>query len=190
MSTSYDKRELKLLIDGQLPFERVQEIIKDPKDTDRFQKSMEVYEERVAFKERILLPLTPCLFIVQDGTDYVVKCRCGHGFGDFRVNWKLHSLVYVRDTAETLEQVYPGVQVPDPDYCEIREYYCPECAALLEVESLPPGMPADFEFLPDLDTFYRKWLNDPLPTKVEFVDKTSEVIRQWVSEITPARKGA
>ncbi|MBI2314428.1 MAG: acetone carboxylase subunit gamma [Betaproteobacteria bacterium] len=181
--SSYNTRELALLFDGKLPWERVQEIIKDPKDTDRFHKSLEIYQSRVAFKERILLPLTPCLFIVQKGNDYVVKCRCGHEFGDYRVNWKLYSLVHVRDTVESLEKVYPGVQRPDPEYCEVREYYCPGCAAQLEVESLAPGMPADFEFLPDLDTFYRKWLHDPLPTKVEFVDKTSEVIRLWADEI-------
>jgi len=182
MST-YDKRELALLFDGQLPWERVQEIIKDPKDADRFQKSLEIYQSRVSFFEQNVLPLTPRLFIVKQGNEYVVKCACGQEFGDYRVNWKLYSLVCVRDTAEALEEVYPGVQRPDPEFCEVREYYCPKCAAQLEVESLPPGVPADFEFLPDLDTFYRKWLGTPLPTKVEFVDKTAEVIRQWVEEI-------
>ncbi|MFA4916174.1 MAG: acetone carboxylase subunit gamma [Syntrophales bacterium] len=183
MSEDYTKRELEKLIDGQVPWDRCQEIIKNPKDENRFEKVTEIYQSRAAFKEQIILPLTPYLFIVQKGKDYVVKCKCGQEFGDYRVNWKLYSSIFVRDTEETMEEVYPGVQRPDPDYCEVREYYCPGCAALLEVETLPPGVPADFEFLPDLDTFYSEWLNKPLKEKTEFVDKTPEVIAQWAKEI-------
>lgn len=177
--TQYTRAELEALLDGKLDWSSVQEIIKNPKDADRFEKMVEIYQGRVAFSERILLPLTPRLFVVQKGKDRIVKCSCGHEYGDYRVNWKLYSLIYVRDEDEALKEVYPGLLKPDPRFCQIREYYCPGCGAQLEVESLPPGMPAEFEFLPDIDTFYREWLNKPLPEEIEYVDKTAEVIKEW-----------
>ena len=44
---------------------------------------------------------------------------------------------------------------------------------------MPRGAPPDFEFLPDLDTFYREWLGRPLPTQEAFEDKTLETVAQW-----------
>ncbi len=181
--TQYAKEELALLLDGKLSWDRVQEIIKEAKDPDRFEKVVAIHQARVAFKEPIVMPLTPYLFIVQKGKDYVVKCKCGHEYGDYRVNWKLYSNVFVRETDEDLEAVYPGVQKPDRQFCQVREYYCPSCAVQLEVETLPPGMPADFEFLPDLEAFYGEWLNKPLKQRTEFVDRTSEVIAEWVADL-------
>lgn len=179
--SEYAKEELALLIDGKLGWDRVQEIIKDSKDSDRFEKMVSIYQGRVAFKDPIIMPLTPHLFIVQKGKDYVIKCDCGQEYGDYRVNWKLYSNIFVRETDEDLEAVYPGVQKPDSDFCEVREYYCPGCGAQLEVETVPPGMPADFEFLPDLEAFYGEWLKKPLKEKTEFVDNTSKVIEGWVA---------
>jgi acetone carboxylase gamma subunit len=175
----YDKSEIEKLIDGQLPWPRVQEIMKDAKDVDRFDKWIAILQSRVPWKERILLPLTPSLCIVQKGKERVVKCRCGHEFGDYRVNWKLAALIYVRETAEALQEVYRGSEQPDPAWVQIREYSCPGCGAQLEVEAVPRGCPPDFEFLPDLDTFYAKWLGRPLPDAAPSVDKTLEVVAGW-----------
>jgi acetone carboxylase gamma subunit len=175
----YDITEIERLVDGKLPWTRVQEIMKDAKDDDRFEKWCQILEKRMSWAEKILLPLTPNLFIVQKEKDRIVKCRCGHEFGDYRVNWKLSSLIYVRDTEEKLREVYRGREQPDPNWIQVREYYCPGCSAQLEVEAVPRGCPPDFEFLPDLDTFYREWLGRPLPDEKEFVDKTPEVIRSW-----------
>jgi acetone carboxylase gamma subunit len=61
----------------------------------------------------------------------------------------------------------------------VREYYCPGCSTQLEVEAVPRGTPPDFEFLPDLDTFYRDWLGKPLPNAVPFEDKTLDTVRSW-----------
>lgn len=177
----YSKEDLTLLLDGQMPWSRVVEIIKDAKDEDRFEKILEILQERVNFKEKILLRLHPHLYIVQKGEARIVKCDCGHEFGDYRVNWKLYSLIYVRDSVESLEEIYP-VDRPDPEWCQIREYYCPGCGSQLEVEAMPKGAPPDFEFLPDLDGFYREWLRKPLPDEKEFVDKTFEVIQQWAKK--------
>ncbi len=175
----YDIGEIEKLVDGKLPWPRVQEIMKDAKDSDRFEKWVQILQGRVSWPEKILLPLTSNLFIVQKGEERIVKCRCGHEFGDYRVNWKLESLICVRDTEEKLREVYRGREQPDPAWIQLREYYCPGCGSQLEVEAVPRGCPPDFEFLPDLDTFYRDWLGRPLPDQKEFVDKTPDVVRGW-----------
>jgi acetone carboxylase gamma subunit len=175
----YDISEIERLIDGKLPWTRVQEIMKAAKDSDRFQKWVQILQARVEWNEKILLPLTTNLFIVQQGDDRAVKCRCGQNFGDYRVNWKLSALIYVRDDSEKMNEVYRGREQPDPEWTQIREYYCPGCGSQLEVEAVPRGTPPDFEFLPDLDTFYREWLGKPLPNEVAFEDKTLDVVREW-----------
>jgi acetone carboxylase gamma subunit len=175
----YDSDEIERLIDGELPWPRVQEIMKDAKDTGRFATWIAILQRRVPWPERILLPLTPSLFIVQKGPERIVKCRCGHELGDYRVNWKLAALIHVRETPEALREVYRGSEQPDPAWVQVREYYCPGCGAQLEVEAVPRGCPPDFELLPDLDTFYREWLGRPLPDEQETTDRTLEVIRTW-----------
>ena len=175
----YDIAELERLVDGQLPWPRVQEIMKDAKDSDRFEKWLAILQKRLPWQEQILLPLTPALFIVQKGSERIVKCRCGQEFGDYRVNWKLEALINVRDSEEALSEVYRGREQPDPEWIQVREYYCPGCGTQLEVEAVPRGTPPDFEFLPDLDTYYRDWLGKPLPDKVSFEDKTPDTVRGW-----------
>jgi acetone carboxylase gamma subunit len=51
----------------------------------------------------------------------------------------------------------------DPEWMEIREFFCPGCYSLLETETIPPGYPIIFNFLPDLEVFYNKWLKKELP---------------------------
>ncbi len=85
----YDIGEIEKLIDGELPWPRVQEIMKAAKDSDRFEKWVQILQGRVSWSETILLTLTPNLFIVQKGDERIVKCRCGQEYGDYRVNWKL-----------------------------------------------------------------------------------------------------
>jgi acetone carboxylase gamma subunit len=119
------------------------------------------------------------LFIVACDGERVVKCRCGHGFGDYRINWKLSSLIHVRDDEESLGEIYKGREMPDPSWTQLREYICPGCGAQLEVEAVPRGCPPDFEFLPDLDTFYSEWLGRPLPDSVELKDLTLDAVAKW-----------
>jgi len=178
MST-YDIAEIEQLVDGKLPWPRVQEIMKDSKDSDRFDKWITILQRRVPWQERILLPLTPALFIVQKGSGRIVKCRCGQEFGDYRVNWKLEALIHVRDSEESLSEVYQGREQPDLEWTQLREYYCPGCGTQLEVEAVPRGTPPDFEFLPDLDTYYRDWLGKPLPDTVAFEDRTLDAVKGW-----------
>ena len=170
------------LIDGELPWPAVRELMKNPKDTDRFEKYVAILQQRVAFADPILLPLTPMLFIVAAKGERVVKCRCGQSFGDYRVNWKLSAAIHVRDDEASLAEIYRGRELPDPSWIQLREYVCPGCGAQLEVEAVPRGCPPDFEFLPDLDAFYRDWLGRPLPDAVEPEDRTLARIGDWSRE--------
>ena len=174
------KADIEKLMDGVLAWPAVQDMMKSPKDPDRFDKYVEILQGRVEWDERILLPLTPALFIVAKDDQRIVKCRCGHEFGDYRINWKLESLIHVRDDEASIAEIYKGRELLDPGWVQIREYICPGCGTQLEVEAVPRGCPPDFEFLPDLDTFYRDWLGRPLPDEAEYVDKTLDVVRAWL----------
>ena len=175
----FHKADIEKLIDGVLPWPATQDMLKSAKDTNRFDKYVEIMQERVEFDEPILLPLTPMLFIVAKEGERVVLCRCGQDFGDYRVNWKLSALIYVRDDEQSMSEVYKGRELPDPKWIQLREYICGGCGSQLEVEAVPRGCPPDFDFLPDLDTFYREWLGRPLPDEAEFVDRTLERIGEW-----------
>jgi len=177
----HSKQDLIDLYDGNLRWEKVKEIMSQPKDNDRFDKYIEILQERVPWSEKILLPLNEHLHVVQKDGERIVKCDCGHEFGDYRCNWKLSALIYARDDRQKLEEIYPGVKCPDPDLGEIREYYCPGCGSMLKVESVPIGYPVIFEFLPDIDSFYRDWLGRPLPDEKEYKDLSQEVIKEWAA---------
>ena len=179
----YSKEEIEDLINGKLPWPRVRTIISAPKDDDRFDKYLEILQERVPWKERILLPLAEHLYIVEKGGERIIKCDCGYEYGDYGENWKLKALIYVRDTEGKLDEVFFGPRKPNPELCSVREYYCPECGAQLEVETVPVGYPAIFDFLPNIDAFYREWLGRPLETEKEFKDLTYELTKKWGEEI-------
>jgi len=150
----YTKETIADLIDGKLAWPTLKNIMSGAKDPDRFEMYLEILQERVAWDETILVPIAEHLYVVQKGDERVVKCDCGHEFCDYRMNWKLFSLMYTRNTDERLGEVYEGLHRPDADWSEIREYYCPGCAAQLEVEAVTPGYPIIFDFLPDIDGFY------------------------------------
>ena len=177
----WNKKELTMLVEGTLPWTSAKRMMSSPKEEGRFEKILEILQEKVSFPDKILLPIAEHLYIVETGKgDRVVKCDCGHDFGDYRMNWKLSAQIYVRDSEEKFEELYPGFRKPDKDWCELREFTCPGCGALLEVESVPPGYPIVFEFLPDLDGFYREWLNKSLSGKCEFKDLSSDVVKGFL----------
>ena len=179
----YSQQDLKDLYEGNLRWDKVKEIMSQPKDDDRFEKYIEILQDRVTWPEKILLPISEHLYVVQRDGDRIVKCDCGYEFGDYRKNWKFSALIFARDTREKLEEIYPGVKCPDPALCEVREFYCPECAALLKVESVPVGHPIIFDFLPDIETFYRDWLGRPLPDEKEYKDLSQDVINEWAARV-------
>jgi acetone carboxylase gamma subunit len=159
-----DAQTLRDLVEERLPRAQVRAIQSAYKDPDRFDKYLALLQERVPFEEQIVLPFGEHLFIVAKGdADYVVKCDCGHEFGDYRKNWKLEALINVRSTPEQLGEIYPDKMHGRPDYNSLREYICPGCRTLLEVEAVPPGYPVVHDFLPDLQGFYEVWLGRKLP---------------------------
>lgn len=162
----YDKKRMNELIDGTLEFYQLKEMMSSHKDPERFEIYREVLQERMSWDDPILLPYGLHLYIVQksDG-DRIVKCDCGHEFCNYKENWKLHARIFVRDTEEKMNEIYPKLMSPDPEWQVIREYYCPNCAVQLEVEAVPPWYPIILDFEPDIDTFYKEWIKRPMPTK-------------------------
>jgi acetone carboxylase gamma subunit len=162
MMTSYPTDIIGSLIEGTLPWIQTRRIMSAYKDEDRFFKMLTVLQNRVSWYERILLPIGEHLFIVAKNAERVVKCECGHEFGDYRKNWKLQANIFVRNDEASLREIYPNSDLCDPEWMEIREFICPGCRTLLEVEACPPGYPIVHDFEPDLDAFYRDWLGTPL----------------------------
>lgn len=160
----YAESVVRDLIKGDLPWAQTKQIMSNYKDGDRFDKYIEILSAQTEWDDQILLPIGEHLFIVAKPEGRLVKCTCGHEFGDYQENWKLHALIKVRNTEESLDEIYPGNLKPDVDWMEIREFICPGCARLLEVEAVPPGYPLVHDFVPDLEGFYRGWLNRPVPS--------------------------
>lgn len=151
---SWSKEILRDMIEGKLDPESIKEIQRRPKDPDRFEKMLEIEQERVPWKERIIAPLQEHLYVVLKEGERIVKCSCGYEFGNYRVNWKLNALVYERDPSDG--EVYVGPRACDPEWMILREFYCPGCGTQLDVEAVPPGHPIIFGSLPDIDGFYEK----------------------------------
>ncbi|MBT9283350.1 MAG: acetone carboxylase subunit gamma [Hydrogenibacillus schlegelii] len=166
---AYDRKKIEELIDGTIDGETLHRMLSEPKDPERFRLYLEILQERVPWEDRIILPYQYHLYVVQkkDTKEWVIKCDCGHEFCDYRDNWKLHALIYVRDTEESLNEIYPKLMAPDPNWQVFREYYCPGCGTLLEVEAPTPWYPVIHNWEPDIETFYREWLGQPVPERAE-----------------------
>lgn len=159
-----DKKTMEELMDGTLEFYQLKEIMSGHKDAGRFETYRNILQERVPWDDPILLPFGLHLYIVQKKNgDRIVKCDCGHEFCDYKDNWKLHANIYVRDTEEKMNQVYPKLMSPDTNWQVLREYYCPGCASQLEVEAVTPWYQIIKDFEPDIDSFYNEWIKKPLP---------------------------
>lgn len=178
------KENIKALVEGTIDWEDAKKMMRmRPKDEDRFLRYLEVLQERVSWKDKILCRMSEHLYVVRkNGGSRVVKCDCGHEFGDYRVNWKLSSRIRVRRGREEISQAYSLKEVvPNPELIEAREYYCPGCYVRLAVEVVPMGYPVIFEMLPNIDEAHRdagKPLEDQSPDW--FQDRTNELLSQWI----------
>ena len=56
-----------------------------------------------------------------------------------------------------MQEIYPPGMHADPEWMELREFYCPGCQTLLEIDPVPPGYPLVEDFKPDIDAFYKDW---------------------------------
>jgi len=179
------KENIRRLVDGELPLEVIHEMLRMPaKDEDRFFKYLEVLQERVDWQEKILVRIADHLYVVaKDDGDRVVKCDCGHEFGDYRVNWKMNALLYCRRSEEEIREVFT-VHGPDPKYVEVREFYCPGCQTQLAVEVVPRAYPFVFEVLPDIDAVHAAG-GKPLHDAADdwFVDHSPKQAQAWLSEV-------
>ena len=149
---SYPKDTIRTLVDGKLDWPSLKGMMSSFKDLDRFDKYVEVLQERVPWKETIVLPIHEHLYVVAKNGNLIVKAVCGHEYGDYEEKYK---------------ELYPGVpeelRMPDTRWSHLREYYCPGCGSLLQVEYATPGYPVVHDFLPDIEGFYEKWLGRPVP---------------------------
>ncbi|MFH1135436.1 MAG: acetone carboxylase subunit gamma [Pseudomonadota bacterium] len=85
--------------------------------------------------------------------------RCGHELTGARENYKKGCLVAERPLAEVHPPVMenqPYAFSPDPDFCRLIEFYCPECGIMIENEYLPPGHPITHEIELDIDALKRR----------------------------------
>ncbi len=166
MST-YSKKQVADLVKGDLDWDTVHLMLSMPKDNDRYKLYMEVLQDNVDYDDKIILALGPRLNVVERTADkeIVAKCDCGHDFGDYRKNWKLGALIYVRDSVEKMEQIYPAIMAPDTAWQVYREYYCPSCGVQHDVEAPTPWYPVMHDIQPDLKTFF-EWLEMPAPAKI------------------------
>lgn len=174
------------LIEGTIDDDNTNRLQRLPrKDQDRFLNYVSVLQSRVNWPDQILLRLGDRLYVVRNASNQrVVKCDCGHEFGDYRQNWKLGCKIRVRRTLEEMREVYdPAPACPEPGWQEVREFFCPDCATQHAVEVVAPGYPVVFEMLPDLDKFYRDYLGQPLPdeSKDWYVDRTEHLTRRWAA---------
>jgi N-methylhydantoinase B len=159
-----DAETLEALYDERLGRREVKDIQSSFKDADRFEKWVALLQSRVPYPEPIVLPLGEGLNVVRGSEgDLSVRCDCGHDFCPPSRNWKMEATVYVRDTVEAMREVYPQMAHADPEWCQLREFYCPSCARQLDVEVSTPGYPIVHDFLPDIEGFYRGWLGKEVP---------------------------
>jgi acetone carboxylase gamma subunit len=166
VATEMTKQLLADLLDEKLSRAAVKEIQSSMKDPDRFDIWVELLQERVPYDDPIVLPFGEGLNIVRRRSDgeLVIRSDAGHDFCRWDENWKMHALVFVRDTDELYQEIYPRLSHPEGAWMELREYYCPISGRLLDTEAVPPGYPVAHEYLPDITGFYAGWLGREVPT--------------------------
>lgn len=153
------------MLDGKLSRRAIREIQSGFKDSGRFDSWLALLQSRVGWDDPILLPVGEGLNVVRRRSDgeHVIRTDAGADLCRWDENWKMHAVIQVRDSDDSLREIYPKMGHSDPEWMELREFYCPLSGALLEVECSPPGYPVVHDFLPDLPGFYRGWLGRELP---------------------------
>ena len=185
-SSEIDIDLVRQLVDGKIDDNNAERLLKLPrKDIGRFLQYIQVLQEKVSWKDRILIRLSDKLYVVTKAKGKrETQCECGNSFGDYRENWKLKCKIRTRKSLESMAEVYtPSPAVPEPGWQEIREFFCPKCATQHAVEVVAPGYPIVFEMLPDLDKFYKDYLGQPLPDESEdwYEDRSARVTSSWAS---------
>lgn len=105
--------------------------------------------------------ITEYLRINLDTENYECR-RCDHELRSARESYKRGLRVYDRDPREIHKPLidpkqYARTYSPDPTWCRILEYYCPNCGTLFEAEYLPPGHPPLHDIEYDIDALKLQW---------------------------------
>lgn len=166
---AYTRTKIADLVDGTIDDDTLHQMLSTPKDPERFSIYVDILQTRMPWEDRIILPLGPKMYIVQQKASkkWTVRCECGHDFCGWKENWKLHAHVHVRDNQEKMEEIYPRLMAPTSNWQVIREYFCAECGTLHDVEAPTPWYPVIHDFEPDVDAFYTEWLGLPVPERAE-----------------------
>ena len=116
-----------------------------------------------------------------DLDDETWRCRrCERVLTSARGNYKEGLLVYDRDPREIHRPIlnpdlYEYTFAPDPRWCRILEYYCPQCGTLVEAEYLPPGHPPLHDIELDIDALKAQWKDRPeMPEPAQAPDLSRE----------------
>jgi len=94
---------------------------------------------------------------------------CGNSLISARESYKKGCLVAERDPREIHNPRIEGPFTfsPDPEWCRLIEFYCPECGVMIENEYLPPGHPITHDIEFDVDAMKQKYLQGAEPTRGE-----------------------
>ena len=156
---------LEALLDERLSRREVKEIQSGYKDPDRFDKWVALLQSRVDWDDPIVLPLGEGLNVVRRSSDgeLVIRSDAGHDFCRFDATGRRTRRSSSATPTSCCSEIYPRMAHCDPDWMELREFYCPLSGRLLETEAVTPGYPVVHDFLPDIEGFYRGWLGREVP---------------------------
>jgi len=84
--------------------------------------------------------------------------RCHAEIHPARESYLKGCIVYEKPAEEIYGPAFPIMQdsaaisyAPDPDFMRVIEFYCPECAAIISMQYLPPGHPIVMDIELDID---------------------------------------
>ena len=86
--------------------------------------------------------------------------RCARDLAPAEASYKTGCLVRERDPREIHFPLGPSDEFNfslDPKWMKIVEFYCPNCATMVEVEYLPPGHPLTWDIQIDVDALREKY---------------------------------
>lgn len=167
MASETDRQQVEKLIDGELGWDELRnDVLPDPKDSQRFEVTRQLLQEDVEWDNPILVPINDHLYAVGSEDGRIIKCDCGHEFCDIDENWKESARIRVREDEAEHREIYPEYQTPHPDWdFQLREWFCPGCFAQLDVDAVPAGYPVIKNFEPAIDVFYEEWLGETPPDR-------------------------
>lgn len=100
----------------------------------------------------VRVQVTPHLDVDLEAEAWVCR-HCDTNLVTADESYKKGCLVDARDPDEvhraTIDDEYNFA--PDAEWCQIVEFYCPECGAMVENEYLPPGHPITADIDIDLE---------------------------------------